>query len=71
MRTHLRCTPVNPPHLQGMPTTCASKNLAGFVPGYTATAIGRLEARGVVVVGKTNLDEFGMGGFNLHTAVRC
>jgi aspartyl-tRNA(Asn)/glutamyl-tRNA(Gln) amidotransferase subunit A len=45
----------------GIPTTCASRILEGWVPPYDATAVTRLKAAGAVVIGKTNLDEFGMG----------
>jgi aspartyl-tRNA(Asn)/glutamyl-tRNA(Gln) amidotransferase subunit A len=41
--------------------TCGSKLLKDFVSPYTATAVQKLLARGAVPVGKTNLDEFGMG----------
>ncbi len=46
---------------RGVPTTCASRLLDGFVPPYTATALSRLEAAGAVMAGKTNMDEFAMG----------
>lgn len=42
-------------------TTAASRILDGFVPPYSATAVERLEKAGAVILGKTNLDEFGMG----------
>lgn len=45
----------------GQQTTAASALLDGFVPAYSATAVSRLEAAGAVVLGKTNMDEFGMG----------
>ena len=47
--------------LEGVPTTAGSRILEGFVPPYSATSVARLEADGVVVLGKTNTDEFAMG----------
>lgn len=47
---------------QGVPTTCGSRMLADFVPPYTSTAVQRLLDAGLVPLGKTNMDEFAMGG---------
>jgi aspartyl-tRNA(Asn)/glutamyl-tRNA(Gln) amidotransferase subunit A len=45
----------------GVQTTAGSRILQGFVPPYMATAVTRLEAAGMVLLGKTNTDEFAMG----------
>lgn len=53
---------------KGIKTTCASKILQKFVPPYDATVVQKLEAQNPVVLGKTNLDEFAMGGSTENSA---
>lgn len=55
---------------KGVATTAGSAILAGYIPPYDATAVARLRAAGAVIVGKTNMDEMGMGATTVNSAFR-
>jgi aspartyl-tRNA(Asn)/glutamyl-tRNA(Gln) amidotransferase subunit A len=53
---------------RGVPTTAGSKILEGWRPPYDATIVERMHDAGIVVLGKTNMDEFAMGSSTEHSA---
>jgi len=53
---------------EGLRTTAASHMLDTYIPPYTATAVERLTDKGMVILGKTNCDEYAMGSSNENSA---
>lgn len=55
-------------HIAGEITTCGSKFLTNYKAPFSATAVHRMEQEDAILIGKTNLDEFGMGSSNENSA---
>jgi aspartyl-tRNA(Asn)/glutamyl-tRNA(Gln) amidotransferase subunit A len=54
--------------MRGVPTTCGSRVLEGWRPPYDSAVVERLRAADMIMLGKTNMDEFAMGSSTEHSA---
>lgn len=51
---------------KGIRTTCGSAMLSNYIPPFSSTAIHKLEEQGTIIIGKTAMDSFGFGTFNIN-----
>ncbi|KAK1758516.1 glutamyl-tRNA amidotransferase [Echria macrotheca] len=68
VKDNIATTSPSPSPSPSLPTTCASPFLKTYHSPIEATIVTQLRSRGAVVIGKTNLDEFGMGSHSTHSA---
>jgi aspartyl-tRNA(Asn)/glutamyl-tRNA(Gln) amidotransferase subunit A len=55
-------------NVQGLKNTCASRMLADYMSPYNSTVVNRIEEQGGIIIGKLNMDEFGMGTTSEYSA---
>ncbi|MGB9703574.1 MAG: amidase family protein [Candidatus Micrarchaeia archaeon] len=54
---------------KGIRTTAGSRILLNYIPPFSSTAVDRIEKEGAIIIGKTSMDEFGFGSFNINVGI--